>query len=380
MSDWTNEELILFKELYPHTPMKNLIKAFGRTKSALICKAHKIGLRRIYKDDGSKAFTQEEIDNIVDMSKNCSISELKNIFDRSYTDIRNVLMRSGVVPIQNNYWWTPEETSFLLENFEKGDNDFLCDFLGRNWKAIRKKARCMGLKRHTNAGIPRKSPYLLSDDDKKYILENYTFLLSSEMAKNINRHVSVVLRFCDQNKLEVLRSRKNLKDFSDDFLLKVLVDKYNDLGRCPASADIQLDKEMPSVDIYYDRFGSFSFACELAGLIPNHGNYGTVCYSKAGDMCYSIAEQIITNYFIDNGIEYIKEYEYSNIIPNLNLKIAMDWYIKNIVVEYFGMTKNEEYDQKTKMKQRICKENNVEIISIFPNDLKFLDKIFNSFL
>jgi hypothetical protein len=376
---WTKEEENKFIELYPTIPTEDLIIMFGRAKQALVTKAYKLGVKKIIRSDGLRYIYKDEEEKIIEYSKIHSIPEIQRKFNRDYKTIFRLLKGNNCNILSSSRWWTKEQENFLIDNFYTKTPEVIVKTLNKKWRTITKKAREMGMKRLTNKGVPRRLPIPLTNEEKRFIIENYDKVPSAIISKTINRKNDIVINFCEQNGLQIIKSRKNLEDYSNGFLLDALKRKFSDFNRCPTSEEIQKDCRLPSIDIYYDRFGSFSNACYLAGLEPNIGIYGTPCYSKNGDKCYSVAEQIITNYFIDNNIKYEKECEYYKIIPNVRCGIVMDWYISHTIVEYFGMQKFENYRLKTKMKQKICKENNMKIISIFPEDMKDLDKIFHDY-
>jgi len=373
---WTKEEIKNFIELYPETPMIELIKIFKRNKQSLIQKAHKLKIQKIIKN-GSVAFTKEEIEKIIFDSKTISVVNLSKKYNRDESTISSVLKRNKISPVKNDFWWTEDEELFLINNYNNFSTKELENKLNRNRKTITKKARLIGLKRMNNSGEFRKNPSIINEKESLYILENHDKLTTVEIARNLGRKSVDIILFCKRNNLSFIRGRKDLNNFSDKKLLNELIEMSKELGRCPNISEISNNINLPAVDIYFDRFGSFTNACEKAGLIPNIGRYGTQCYSKNHDFCYSIQEQIITDYFIDNNIQYIKEYPYSKIIKNQPVRYIMDWLInENIVVEYFGMINDKEYNKKTKEKIKICKNNNIKIISIFPKDLKILSKKF----
>lgn len=63
--------------------------------------------------------------------------------------------------------------------------------------------------------------------------------------------------------------------YSDEELTELLKVKAESLGRTPKVEDIKSDGDMPSCNVYYNRFGSWNAALEIAGFSFNlyHGNY-----------------------------------------------------------------------------------------------------------
>ncbi len=379
--NWTNEEIEKFKLLYPKTNQDELVKIFGRSIGALQTFAHKHNIKKEINKSGKKIFLNDEIQKIISLSKDMSVPEISRKIGRSKESIYELLARMNIDNPISAFWWTENEIELLKEHYINKTPDELEKLLNKSWGAIKRRAQKMKLLRKKKNGEFYKAQKPITEKEKIFILNNYTKMGVNEMAKELGRSSILVETFCDKNKLNILKLRNNPKNFSDEFLLNKLVEMEKILQRCPTSEDIQKDRNLPSVDIYYDRFETFSNACELAGLIPNIGRYGTLCYSKNGDRCLSIREQTITNFFIDNNIKYKKEKLYNSIIQNLKESIRMDWFLVeyDVIVEYFGLN-NKIYNEKTKKKLDICKENKLKIISLFEKDIDKLEKVFNDFI
>ena len=69
-------------------------------------------------------------------------------------------------------------------------------------------------------------------------------------------------------------------------------------------------KDMVTCSTYCKYFGSIKNVCEILNidydLYINNSGYGTRVYDNNGEICKSIPERDITNYFIDNNIKYEK--------------------------------------------------------------------------
>jgi len=377
---WNNEEILLFKKLYPITPQEEIIKIFGRNKGAILCFASKLRIKKIIRKGGLRIFLEDEAKRILELSKKFSVPELEKEFNRKQGSIIELLKRNGITPIPSSRWWTKDEELFLMKNYNILSPNEICSFLKRKWKAIVKKARELGMCRNKLDGFPRSKPKHLSKKEKKFILNNFESMTSGEMASFLNRAGGLIILFCKKNNLLSKSSRRNPSKYSDKMLLDAIIKKEKELGRTPSIEDIQKDRTLPSIDTYFDRFGTFTNACKTVGLLSGSGCFGKSCYSKNGDFCRSIKEQNITNFLIDNSILYEKDKSYSDIIPSLNSKLTMDWYINNfLVTEYFGLN-NDKYNEKTKMKIKLCKENKIRIISLFEKDINNLFEIFSEFI
>ena len=96
---------------------------------------------------------------------------------------------------------------------------------------------------------------------------------------------------------------------------------------------------------------------------------GIQCVAKDGHVCLSLGEKTIDDYLIAHGIMHDRETAY----PGSGYRA--DFNVNGILIEYFGLQGNPEYDNKTKEKLRICKTNDLELISIYPADLANVSKL-----
>jgi hypothetical protein len=90
-----------------------------------------------------------------------------------------------------------------------------------------------------------------------------------------------------------------------------------------------------------------------------------------GHVCLSLGEKTIDDYLYSKGVIHSKEPRY----PEGNYRA--DFLVGNTFVEYFGLAGNEEYDNKTTLKKKICQKHNLKLISIYPADLVSLKKLEN---
>lgn len=176
------------------------------------------------------------------------------------------------------------------------------------------------------------------------------------------------------------------KHKTDEELLRDYKYLYEELGRIPLREDLNNDEKICNYNTYKNRFGDLRVVWETLEIeyvedLASHSlGMGYTCIDNNGDVCRSYSEMIITNYLIKRRIKYIKEYPYSKLIINDDSKKRFDWYLPdyNICVEYFGLfDKNQvtkdnwvgKYSRKVLEKIKICKENNIDLISIFPDEI-----------
>lgn len=172
---------------------------------------------------------------------------------------------------------------------------------------------------------------------------------------------------------------------TDEELLEDYKNLFEKLNRLPSIDEINNEDSMCSHVTYLSRFDTFKNVCDLLDI--DYNNYiiesrtgsSKIFIDKKGELCRSFPEMYITNLLIDNNIEYIKEYHYSELNNKITNKTRMDWYLSDydMAVEYFGLFREEsvnddsfigKYTRKTYDKIQMCKENNIDIIDLYPND------------
>ncbi len=320
---WNEEQIAILVENYPKVQIKELVKLLPFSKSQIYSKAAWLGLKR---EDYS--WTEEEIQIL---KENYSVVPMKNLLDllpnRTLSSIRT---KAGKLEL-NTYkeYWSEEEIKLLKDFYPIATKRELLELLP---------------KRHSNTII------------------NMANILGIKKAKGF---------------------RKNYF-YSTEELLNKLKNFASELGRTPMQEDLHSNSDMPGVLTYYRHFGSYSNACIEAGLEANNQMFGKsyISVSENNDLCLSSKELLITNLLISNDISYEKEKLYRDILEDQKLKyIRSDWYINNsIVVEYFGMPEKKYYAKRMVEKIELCKQNNIPIISLLPEDIdKKMNGLINKF-
>lgn len=122
----------------------------------------------------------------------------------------------------------------------------------------------------------------------------------------------------------------------------------------------------PAVRRVKELFGSWLKALIEAEILEDGArptSRGTQCLARDGHVCLSLAEKTIDDFLFSRGIPHEKETRY----PEGNFRT--DFTVKGIFIEYFGLVGDAEYEAKMKVKQSLCRKHNVELISIYPQDL-----------
>ena len=95
-----------------------------------------------------------------------------------------------------------------------------------------------------------------------------------------------------------------------------------------------------------------------------------------GHECNSMEEKIIDDWLSGNGIIHSKEPRYP-YHPRFNPGAGKraDWKIGDKLVEYFGLAGNAEYDQRTIEKIELAREERIQLVAIYPEDLFDLEDL-----
>lgn len=171
---------------------------------------------------------------------------------------------------------------------------------------------------------------------------------------------------------------------SKEEIIQYLKDLSNEIKRVPSQnygegmydlyglntterlAILKILKRKPIASHVKKVFGSWLKALIEAEILEDgtrRMNRGTQCLAKDGHVCNSLGEKTIDDLLSALGIPHEKEPKY----PEENYRA--DFKVNNVFIEYFGLTGNPEYDEKTKMKKILCEKYRITLVSLFPMDL-----------
>lgn len=125
---------------------------------------------------------------------------------------------------------------------------------------------------------------------------------------------------------ESARSRlvPHAKKYTNDDLLKKILDFYQANGRIPLKREFNMHRE------YKSRFGSWNAAIRKCGFNPNPELFAHKFKAKDGHLCDSFSEMVIDNWLTINEICHIKNYRYGDT------KMTADFLVGgNVIVEFF---------------------------------------------
>lgn len=139
-----------------------------------------------------------------------------------------------------------------------------------------------------------------------------------------------------------------------------------DLSIQKRKAILNLLNKKPTAGRVKELFGSWFNGLVEAGILEDGTRRmvrGTRCLANDGHVCHSLAEKTVDDFLHFHGIPHEREPKY----PEGNYR--GDFKVEGVFVEYFGLVGNPEYDNKTKLKQSLCRKHGIRLISIYPKDL-----------
>lgn len=167
---------------------------------------------------------------------------------------------------------------------------------------------------------------------------------------------------------------RNVKKYNPEVLLQKLQEVSVQLGRAPMLREFKA-YNLPSEVNYRRYFGSLNNAFALINIErPDYeqmitGNH--VMYDNHGGVCYSITEQMISNFLIAQNVTFEKEILYSSVIDSPLCKTKrFDWKINNKFIEYFGLIGYHGYEDGMEEKINLCKQHNIALLSLLPKDIQ----------
>lgn len=138
-----------------------------------------------------------------------------------------------------------------------------------------------------------------------------------------------------------------------------MIDLKKELGRRPTQYDVNHCEYTPSDSTYIFYFGCFTNALKEIGY-TDEDIYENKQTTPCGTVCLSRYEYLFARMLETHNIPFEKEVPYRKYIPNLREWWKCDFEIQyndnNYFIEIFGITENQNYDNKIKNKQIVCKK------------------------
>ncbi len=370
---WEEKDILFLKENYGKIPTFEISKNINRKIGAIRMKAIDLGLK-INKNPKS----EWNLEKIKFLKENYSKIPLKTLAKKLNVTYDCLLHKAMSLKIKKkeDFIWTDEKDNILINNYSIGNVNFIYEYfkdISKN--IILKRIQFLKLKADS---------HWWNDNEISLLKQVYPNFTNKYISKNYfpNKTPNNIRTMANNMKLYKTKE-KGIKWYNSEEILLKLKSLAEKLERTPLISEL-VSNNLPSDTTYRRYFGGYRKACEILGLKPNYTLFGAplnVCLSKNNDTCDSYSEVFITNFLIDNNIKYIKNKSYKNLfnINDFGMK-RFDWYLPdtNIVVEYFGMMGNVDYEEGVKTKQFLCNKYNINLLSIYPKELKlsFLEQSF----
>ena len=180
-------------------------------------------------------------------------------------------------------------------------------------------------------------------------------------------------------------------------MLRDFYDLFTKLKRIPYHNDMNNNASIASAGTYIRYFESIENVCKILNIdykkYYKSNGAGKICFDKNGDICKSLEECNITNFYIENELIYEKQPKYSELIKD-NRKL-FDWKLfvngQWYYIEYAGMYSKtprgsigEKYKERLEGKIEVLRLNGhlEKCLFIYPEDVKTktLKEIFEPFL
>lgn len=170
-------------------------------------------------------------------------------------------------------------------------------------------------------------------------------------------------------------SLKYIRRFHKEYNRTPTVDEYNH----EAKRNNQIIWSRNLVERLGKRFSEICINIIGDSISYDDSGIGRYSIDKNGELCRSYKEKMISNLLIDNNIKFKKEVKYTDINQDIKEGYVMDWYLVeyNVCVELFGMYQESakrkdkiayEYKVRTERKIDLCKEYDLNLISVFKRD------------
>ncbi|MCX6737848.1 MAG: hypothetical protein NTY11_00245 [Candidatus Parcubacteria bacterium] len=254
------------------------------------------------------------------------------------------------------------------ENIKLGHNFYCSKRCELKFKTKRKTLKCENCGKAIKRQLSKISDHnycskscAAAVNNKKFHKKKIKLKTCAECGKQYKKNTNNI-KYCS------LSCRRKAEQKNPEELLKIIKEVTEILKRVPARREIN--------KIHYSCrkiFGSWNNAVIAAGFQPNR-SHNQRMYKRVntiaidGHLCDSISEALIDNWLYKNKISHERNVHY----PKTNHRA--DWAIlfknQKIFIEYFGLVNDSSrYDRCVKEKKKLCKNQNISLIAIYPRDL-----------
>lgn len=322
----------------------------------------------------SKTWNDEDTKFLIDNYSNYKNEELGEMMGKSFRAIASKarklkLYKDDEVRRErelNGYtinYWTEDEVQFLINNYSKYKNDELSEMMNRTSTSIEYKASNLKLykdEEHHNRMLKENPIKSWSDDEIKYMVENYSDTRNDDLCKNLGRSLRSIT--CKARRLNLVKSQEHMvrqhikskdsvrKNYSDDDV-KQIASKFK------TRTEFRLNNHVA----YRTAINRNMLDEVCSHMIP-------VSYSIPQIVLKNLISKLITDNYLYNTRQIIKPYELDIYLPDFNL--AFEYNGK-------GWHLNNENDSK---KNKLAKKIGITIITIIENSRRYEEDIKNQMI
>ena len=183
-------------------------------------------------------------------------------------------------------------------------------------------------------------------------------------------------------KIAKIPYNKRFKFYSDEEIINKWYEIKEQLNKIPNTTELIINEHKILSSIIW-RWNTYYNFLNIIGELENYKKQGNKVYiTTNGTFCLSYYELIITQFFEDNNVDFVKEVPYRHVILDDKSKRRFDWIVYNgenvFYIEMFGIVNNESYDIKRRKKIKLCDSYNINLIKLYPENVlkKPLDEVF----
>lgn len=135
---------------------------------------------------------------------------------------------------------------------------------------------------------------------------------------------------------------------------------------------LRLLQNKPTVWCVKSHFRSWLNALIKAGVLEEGArktSRGIQTIARDGHVCLSLGEKTIDEFLHKCSIRHIKEPGYPEGGYRADFKVG------DVLIEYFGLAGNPDYDKRIQEKTRICENHGITLIAVYAKDLMSQEKL-----
>lgn len=157
-----------------------------------------------------------------------------------------------------------------------------------------------------------------------------------------------------------------------DEIVQNLYKLKNELGFIPTQIEINNCEYLPSINYILHTLNYNGMAELQINLFGEKIERANKHITEKGTKCLSTYEYIVAQVIENENYNFIKDEIYRNHMSS-DKNYSCDFVIyhnnKPYFIEVFGMMGHKPYEEKTKLKIQLCKDNDIPLLELYPKDI-----------